>query len=69
MSGDHGTAQFPLGSIPDEVTLIARTSAIYHSYFLSQSKITGDEGEVYVFEWLSATERALKEAPVVRQCV
>ena len=33
---------------------------------LFKSELTGENGEVYLFQWLSSTEKKLRTIPIVR---
>lgn len=35
---------------------------------VSKSELAGENGEVYLFQWLSSTEKKLKNVPIVRIC-
>ena len=41
-------------------------SEVYHKLIWSQSELSGDNGEMYIFQWLTATEKKIPEASMVR---
>ncbi len=53
----------------DEVRVRLVVRSLWDLNFTIQSQVSGENGEIYLFQWLSSTERLVKKATAVRRTV